>query len=270
MMPLKAQAVRAATRNRPWIGRLVRIGYLSKGLIYASIGLLALRVAAGMRGRLTDPSGVLLGLLRQPFGRIMLTIIAAGIIAYALYYIFEAIADLKHRGGGVRGWLDRSLTIIKAAAYGSIGVQAVNLLLSNRPSSSGAEDTARQVMSFPLGEVLLVLIGAGIAIYAVSQLHMVWRGGVDDDIDEARVRREAAWLLPFGRFGIGARSIILLLMGGTLFAAGLREHPADADGYAEALRFMASLHPILLGAVGVGLLCFGLYQACHAKYARLS
>jgi hypothetical protein len=269
-MPLTAQTVRAATRNRPWIGRFVRIGYLSKGLIYSFIGILALRVAVGLRGRLTDPDGVLRDVLRRPFGEVMLAIIAAGIITYALYYIVEGIADLKHRGGGLKGWLDRSLTIIKAIAYGSIGVQAVLILLRNRAASGDTEDTAQTVMQFPLGSTLLALIGAGIAVYAFTQLRMVWRGGFDDEIDVARVRRDAPWILPLGRFGIGARSIILALMGGTLMWAGLRERPSDADGYSEALRFVASLHPMLLAAVGIGLLCFGLYQACHAKYAKLA
>ena len=224
-----------------------------------------------MRGRLTDPSGILIGLLRQPFGEVMLTAIGTGILAYAVYYIVEALADLRHQGGGMTGWTARSLTIVKAAAYGAIGVQALNIVLRNqRPSTTGAaENAAQQVMRFPFGDMLLVLIGAGIVVYAATQLQMVWRGGVDEDIDATRVRREAPWILPFGRIGNGARSVILFLIGGTLLWAGWHEHPQDADGYGEALRFIASLHPILLAAVGMGLLCFGVYQAFHARYARL-
>ena len=54
-----------------WVSRIVRLGYLAKGLIYTLIGVLALRVAFGMRGgRLTEPAGVLLQILRQPLGRV--------------------------------------------------------------------------------------------------------------------------------------------------------------------------------------------------------
>jgi hypothetical protein len=53
---------------QPWVSRIVRLGYLAKGVIYMSMGALAMRVAFGMRGgRLTDPSGILLQILRQPF-----------------------------------------------------------------------------------------------------------------------------------------------------------------------------------------------------------
>jgi hypothetical protein len=256
---------------RPWVGRLVRLGYLAKGLIYFLIGVLALSLALGMRGgRLTDASGVLATLLQQPFGRMLLLAIGIGIVTYAAYYLFEAIADLRRLGGGVRGWLNRSLTIIKALAYGTIGIEALNLVLFNRPSGGDAEDNARLVMRFPLGEVLLILVGIGIAVYGFTQLKMAWEGKADDELDVARVRREAAWILPLGRIGTTARGVILVGMGVTLLWSGMQERPANADGYSEVLATIASVDPWLLVAMGAGVLCFGLFQLCHARYAKLA
>jgi hypothetical protein len=256
---------------RPWVGRLVRLGYAAKGLIYSLIGVLALRVALDMGGgRLTDASGVLRTLLRQQFGLVMLTIIGIGIIGYAGYYVFEALADLRRKGSHARGWLDRSLTIIKAVVYGAIGIEALSIVFLNERGGGNAEDNARMVMRFPLGDVLLVLIGIGVTIYGITQLRMVWGGGVDEDIDVSRVRREAAWILPFGRFGIAARSIILLIIGGTMAVSGLRHRPSDADGYSEAMSTIASFNPWFLTAIGAGMLCFGIYQLCHARYAKIA
>src|SRR5687768_9545443 len=105
-------ALRISPAAQPWVSRIVRLGYLAKGVIYILIGVLAMRVAFGMRGgRLTDPSGVLLEILRQPFGAGLVTITGIGILGYAAYYLFEAFADLRHKGGGLHGWLARSLTI---------------------------------------------------------------------------------------------------------------------------------------------------------------
>lgn len=256
---------------RPWVDRVVRLGFVAKGLIYSFIGVLALRVAFGMRGgRLTDASGVLVTLLTQPFGLFVLALLGVGMAGYAAYYVFEAVADLQHRGGGVRGWIDRSLTIIKAAAYGILGIEALNIVFFGRRPSGDAEDNARLVMRFPLGEIVLVLIGLGVLIYGLTQLKMAWMDQADEDIDADRVRREAGWILRFGRIGTAARSIILVLMGGTLLMSGLRARPADADGYREALATIAAFHPALLAAIGSGLLCFGLYQFCHARYARIA
>ncbi len=174
---------------RPWVARLVRLGYLAKGLIYSLIGALAIRVAFGMSGgRLTDPSGVLRTLLTQRFGRVMLTLVGIGIVGYAAYYIFEAAADLRHRGGGRRGWTNRGLTMIKAAVYGVVGIQALSVVFFDRRPRDGTEQGASAVMQFPMGEWLLMAIGVGVAIYGITQLKMVWRGGVDDDIDASRVQ----------------------------------------------------------------------------------
>ena len=256
----------------PWVSRVVRLGYLAKGLIYTLIGVLAMRVGFGMRGgRLTDPNGILLQILRQPFGRVILMIIGVGIVGYAAYYLFEAAADLRRKGGGVRGWLDRSLTIIKALAYGATGIQALAIaFLDDRPRG-GTEGQAQTVMRFPLlGPVLLVLIGIGIAVYGISQIKKAWNGDSDEEIDVARVRREASWVLPLGRAGTAARGVILAMMGSTLAWSGARERPSDADGYRDVFLALAAVNPWLLGATGAGLLCFGLYQLCHARYAKLA
>ena len=255
----------------PWVSRVVRLGYVAKGVIYSLIGLLAMRVGFGLRGgRLTDPGGVLMQLLRQPFGLIVLTVIGVGIMGYTAYYLVEAIADLRGKGGGWRGWLDRSLTIIKSVFYGLIGVQALRIVFFGGRPNSNPEDQARMVMRLPLGSVLLVLIGIGIAIYGVTQIKMALQGGVDEDIDVARVRREARWLLPFGRAGAAARGVILVLMGLALASSGWSRDPSDADGYREVLLAIASINPWLLAAMGAGLLSFGLYQLCHARYAKLA
>ena len=256
---------------RPWVTRIVRLGYLAKGLIYSLIGVLAIRVALGLRGaRLTDPSGVLLTLLQQRFGRVLLALIGIGIVGYAAYYIFEAAADLRRRGGGRRGWTSRGLTMIKAAVYGVVGIQALSVVLFDRRPRDGTEQSASAMMQYPMGEWLLMAIGVGVAVYGITQLMMVWRGGVDDDIDASRVRREARWILPLGRFGIAARSVIIILMGATFARSGWRGRASDADGYREALATIASFDSWLLAAMGAGLLCFGVYQLMHARYAKLA
>ena len=262
--------MRIAPALQPWVSRTVRLGYLAKGIIYTSIGALAMRVAFGMRGgRLTDQSGILMQIVRQPFGTVLLTIIGAAIVGYAAYYLFEAMADLRHKGGGVRGWGNRLLTIIKSAAYGAIGVQALMLVFAGDRPSGDPDTPARAVMDFPLGGILLVLIGAGVAIYGVTQVKMAWQGRADEDLDVVRVRREARWVLPLGRTGTAARGVILVMMGVALAWAGASEQPSQAAGYRDVLLTVASTDPWLLAAMGSGLLCFGLYQLCHARYAKL-
>jgi hypothetical protein len=234
-----------------WVANVVRLGYIAKGLIYSLIGILAARLAFGLGGgRLTDPSGALRTILAQPFGTALVILIGVGILGYAAYYIFEALSDARHQGGGVRGWSQRSMTIIKAAVYGTIGVQALSVIFFNSRPHDGTERSARALIQVPLGSWLLVLIGIGVVIFGFSQLRMVW-------------------LLSFGRFGTGARSVIMVVMGTALVRAGFRQRAAEAEGYRDVLATMASIHPWVLGGVAAGLLCFGIYQLCHARYAKL-
>lgn len=270
-MRLGASAVVANSTATPWVLRLVRLGYLAKGVIYILVGMLAMRVGFGMRGgRLTEPSGVLVDLVRQPFGLVMLTTVGIGIVAYAAYYIVEAIADLRRKGSSWAGRLDRGLTIFKSVAYGAIGIQALMFaLLGDRPTGT-PEDQARTVLQLPLGSLLLMVLGIGVAIYGVTQVKMVWDGRTDEDIDAAWARREASWVLPLGRVGVGARAVVLVLMGIGMALAGVRERPSDADGYRDVLNTLAAINPWLLSVMGAGLLCFGLYQLCHVRYAKLA
>lgn len=270
-MRLAAPAAAVNTSVQPWVWRLVRLGYLAKGVIYTLIGMLAIRVGSGMSGgRFAEPAGVFIDIVQQPFGRLLLTAAGIGIVAYAAYYIVEAGADLRGKGRTWQGRFDRVLTGIRAAVYGALGVQALRFAwLGDRPTGN-PEDQARTVLQMPLGSVLLIVFGIGVAIYGVAQVKMAWDGRADEDIDAARVRREARWVLSLGFVGTAARGIVMCLMGVGLALAGARERPSDADGYREILATIASINPWLMAAMGVGLLCFGLYQLCHVRYAKLA
>jgi len=155
--------------------------------------------------------------------------------------------------------------------YGTIGIEALRLVLGDRTPAGGPEKTASIVMLFPLGAWFLVLVGVGIAIYGFTQMRMTWNCTFDDDLDEAWVRREAHWLLTMGRLGIGARSIILVLMGLALSWAGIEQRPSNADGYRESMMTILA-QPFgswLLAAVGGGLFLFGVFELAHVKYARI-
>lgn len=273
-MAVATQAASAVPEDlKPWVQRTVRLGYAAKGIIYALIGFLAFRLAFGLDGgRVTDASGVLRTIVKQPFGLVLIAIIGFAILAYAAWHIFEGIKDTRHKGSNWKGKVERALTIIKAIVYGLIGVEALRLVFGLRGSSADADDYARETMRYPLGDIFLVLVGIGVAVYGVMELWKAWKAKWDDDFDAARARREVPWLLHIGRFGVGARGVILALMGMGLVNAGFEERAAKARGLAESLLtlFSQPSGPWLLGGVAAGLICFGIFQLLHARYARLA
>ena len=257
---------------RPWVARTVRIGYAAKGVIYLLIGTLAFRLAAGLDGgRLLDATGALRIILRQRFGVILLGILAIGILAYAAWQFIEGVWDTRRKGGGVRGWANRALTIIKGAAYGTIGWQAARMLVGIR-GSENPDAVAANVISIPLGGVFLLLVGVGVAVYGLFEIKDAWQSRFGDDLDSYRLRREAGrWVIYLGRFGNGARGVILTTMGLALVSAAVRRDPSEAGHTGDAFRTLFS-QPFgwaLAAAIAAGLACFGVFQLLHARYAKL-
>jgi hypothetical protein len=272
MTAMTAAAERTSAELRPWVRRAVRVGYAAKGIIYLLIGTLALRLAIGDGGQLTDSSGALRTIVQQPFGRVLLAIAGVGILAYAGWEITEGLADPKRTGSSPGALMSRGLTILKGAVYGLVGVQALRMLMGGGSSSRDADDYARTAMEFPLGGFLLVAVGLGVAAYGVSQVVAAWKGDVGEDLDAGQLRSDGTgWLVHVGRAGIGARGAILVLVGGALARAGFDERPSEASSMPEAMSTLLS-QPYghwLLASVAGGLICYGLFQVLHARYARL-
>jgi uncharacterized membrane protein YidH (DUF202 family) len=255
---------------RPWVARMVRLGYVAKGVLYLLIGTLAFRLAAGLEGgRLLDPTGALRIVFRQPFGVVLLLIVGVGILNYSAWQLVEAIWDTRRKGGGW-GWWGRSLTIIKGVAYGSLGVQAIRIVLGIRASRSS--ELAAEVIRFPFGGLFFALVGMGVAIYGLFEIKNAVKSKFGEDLDRRRLEREAGkWATFIGRIGNGARGIILTVMGSAFVTAGLDRDPQKAAGIPEALRtlFAQPFGIVLVAFVGGGLALFGVFQLLHARYVRL-
>jgi hypothetical protein len=77
--------------QRKWATRLGRIGYVARGIVFSIMGILLVQAA-----RLSDPmkargiDGALMELVRQPYGWLLLAIVAAGLIAFGAYSILGA------------------------------------------------------------------------------------------------------------------------------------------------------------------------------------
>jgi hypothetical protein len=57
---------------------LARCGYAAKGVVYLIIGGIAAQVAIGAGGAVTDQKRVLHTIIEQPFGHLLLSIVAVG------------------------------------------------------------------------------------------------------------------------------------------------------------------------------------------------
>src|SRR2546428_9986780 len=91
----------------PWLVLLARVGFAAKGLVYIVIGLIAAGVALGMTRHFADAGGALRILLSEPFGRVLLVAVGAGLLGYAVWQAVAAALDVERRGSRLQGLAGR-------------------------------------------------------------------------------------------------------------------------------------------------------------------
>jgi hypothetical protein len=266
------EARHAATN--PWFERLERLGYVVRGLIYVIIGVLALQLALGAGGATATPTSAIALIGRQPQGKLLLVVIAAGLAGYSLWGFVRAILDPLGRGTDAKGLLDRAGFLLSGVSYGILLLATVQTLL-NKPSSSAAGGTAgvpASLMSGPMGKWLIIAFGLFWIAAGAGQVMTAYVAHFTRDLKtstmSAQEIKTATWL---GRIGFAARGIVFALIGviilQTAFAVGAKQ----ASGFDGALAALAHAPygEVLLGAVAVGLILFGAYSALCAKWNKI-
>ena len=108
----KKGARRAAKGARPWIERVARFGYAAYGLVYVLVGVLSVRAALGGGGRTAGQEGVLQTILLAPLGRVLLGLVALGLLGYAMWRPFQGVLDPDGEGGDARSLIKRADHIV--------------------------------------------------------------------------------------------------------------------------------------------------------------
>lgn len=74
-----AQQGGVALAPQPGFGWLARAGFVARGVLYGVIGILAIKLAAGAEGRITNQQGALRTIAQQSSGKVLLIVVAAGL-----------------------------------------------------------------------------------------------------------------------------------------------------------------------------------------------
>ncbi|PYQ22554.1 MAG: hypothetical protein DMF81_11745 [Acidobacteria bacterium] len=261
---------RALSGLAPWIERLARLGFLARGLVYVLIGVLAIRVAFGLGRRYADAGGVLRVLLAEPFGRVLLVVVAAGLLGFAAWQAAAAIFDLERQGARFSGWLARVGYAVSAFVHLALGVDALRLVVATRPGRSidPVHYWTVRALSAPHGTWLVAMVGAGVTVAGLDQLRQAWIADVVSGLALDRAGRSMArWAVGLGRVGVAARAVVLLVIGGFLIHAAQKGDAHPVGGLARALRALdRSYGPWLLAAVALGFAAYGLFQIFSARY----
>src|SRR5512133_3485266 len=121
---------------------LARVGLVAYGVVHLLVGVLALQIAGGVtRGDSADTSGAMKTLADQPFGQVLLWLVAVGLAALALWQAGEGIWGYGHLEGGER--VRKQVTSsARAVVFAALGYSAGAAALGAGSSSSQSQQQA--------------------------------------------------------------------------------------------------------------------------------
>lgn len=269
-MPEAKQQAEKLARS-PEARGLARWGLVSKGGLYLIVGVIAADVAIGGSGRVRDRDGALSATADAPLGKVLVGVLAVGLLGYAIWRFVEFVLGRPLEGGEDLGWARRLGYLGLSFWYlGLFGVAVSALVGANQSSGSGKEDrfTAR-VLELPLGRWLVAGVGLGILCAGAFN---IWRGATRKFRDRVKTNEmnhvEDRAYTVLGVVGHLARGIVFGLIGFFLVRAAWQYDPEEAVGIDGALAkvLRADHGDTLLAVVASGLIAYAFYCFAGARY----
>jgi hypothetical protein len=268
--PAKNPTPQAVQQAAPWIEAMGRYGYVAKGIVYGLMGVLALQHAMGASGSPEDQRGAIEAMGRQPLGIPLLIAVGAGLAAYAMWRLLQAVFDPE-----CDKVLVRVGNVATALIYGALGALALWAAFGGKADDDrpvGATFAGGMIMH-PIGRWVvlaagLLLLAVAIAQFANAAKKKFERTLKEQEMNEAEERIAAI----AGRAGYASRGVVFLVVGGYLTSAAWRARPEEAKGVEESLKVL-SWGPYgqwLLGLVALGLIAYAVFAFVQARYRRMT
>ena len=259
--------------NSPAMKFLARAGLAARGVMYLIIGWIAVQIAFGHSSQQADRTGALHLLGRSALGEVALWLLVIGFAGMTLWRLAEAAYGSPGPDGQKAS--TRLGALGRAVIYGAIAYGVLKYALGvGGPQSSNQQsvDLTTSAMSHPGGRVAIVIAGLIVAGAGLYMAYSAWQKHFLKKLStsqmRSRTRQVVTWL---GRAGGIARGAIFVTAGVFLIIAAVRAQPQQAKGVDSALRALAltPLGPWLLLAVAIGLIMFGAYSCCEARWRRV-
>ncbi|HLL94352.1 MAG TPA: DUF1206 domain-containing protein [Spirosoma sp.] len=194
---------------------LARGSYIAKAILYSAIALFTVELALGARKLDPNRKEVLEQLTGNPFGKILLALMALALAGHTLWRLFEIWNDPYKKGTGPGGWLYRLNYILSAITYAGIGITAVKLLFGQGSGQDNQKQIwVAKVLQIQGGDWLIIAIGCMFLIWAGLQVYKGISGKVYKSLELDTVNSFVKSFLKFCGF------VGFLTVGATLAGTG--------------------------------------------------
>lgn len=283
------QAGREAGRQAEKGGRkgmtiLARAGYASRGAVYIVVGVLAVLTAVqglgvstgGASGGTTGTKGAIQAILDLPAGTWLVGAIAVGLAGFTLWRLVQGFGDADSHGKGGKGLVIRAGLIGSGVLHAGLAAYAASLIWAGMSATGGGGSGGSGgggkagwtawLMQQPWGHWVIAAFGLIAIGAAVAQVVKAVKQKYKDKLDPRAANSD--WIDKVARFGLGAKALVLAMIGVFLISAAFGSGSAQSAGLPQVLATLQA-QPYgawLLGITAAGLVAFGVFGLVQAKY----
>ncbi|NVM94267.1 DUF1206 domain-containing protein [Arthrobacter wenxiniae] len=264
-----ADAAEGASNSRAFV-ITARAGFAVSGGLHILIGAIAMRLAFGKSGE-ADQGGAMSQLAGQPAGVFLLWIAFTACLALALWQLSETAFGHRQLQGKTR--LGKKLSAaVQGAVYLVLALAFASFAVgSGKNSGQSTSDATAKIMQAPLGPLLLVAVGAAVAVVGIAFVVRGIKRSFTKKLALPAAGTGRSIVVAAGVVGYIAKGIVLVLVGLLFIIATVQARPKESTGVDGALKAVRE-QPYglyLLSLLGVGLICYGIYQIIKARFARM-
>lgn len=251
-------------------------GLIAKGTVYCLLGLLVFMAAFNIVGRSannTDKDGVFDFVLQQTGGQIIMGLIVVGLICYCIWRGIQAFGDSKNKGNDAKGIFLRARYLFSGLVYGSLAFAAIKALVSNTSDSDDEkQQMVGELLTKPFGEWLVGIVAAILLGVGIFQIWYGFSERYKKLVEKVGQSDNTKLLMTAGKVGYVARGIVWLLLAWLFLKAALNANSSKAGDTSKAFDFLqeAAYGSYLLGAVGLGFICYGAFNFVRVRYENFN
>lgn len=252
--------------------KVARTGYAAKGAVYAIAGVLTFMAAFNMGGQKTSKLQVLEFLDKQPFGNVLLVLMALGLVCYSTWRFIQSIKDPEHIGDDKKGKAKRVAYFMSALIYLGLAVMAFLKGVDKNSPTSGGSGQAQQshFLATDKGLIVLGIIGAAFIITGIYKFIKLRNGKFLEKFNLRSMSDEKRrkTIKNSGYAGIASRGVVFLIIGFFALKAAINSNPSQMKTTSEVFSFLqdSNYGPWLLGLVAAGFVCYAIFMFMTAKY----
>lgn len=262
--------------RHPYIKKLARLGFYTKGFLFIVIGLLAIFVAIGERGaKIADATGALTRIAGERYGKIILIVFVVGAVGHGAWNILRGAADVDNAGKSLQGIIKRAIAagigfFYLFLAFTGWTIISTAQIAENTPAMQ--KTLTALLLALPLGAILVGLIGLIVIGAGVHECYSGVTGKYQETFKLHKLDNKNLTVISIlGFLGFVARGLIFGLMGYFFIVAAIDSNPNEAVGIDGALLTLSNSYfgKTVLFVTAVGLVCHGFLSLYEAKYRRI-